>query len=129
MITHTLEFRNEDRNETVAMTIGAGDPDLNEFYRAAAMNYIHPRSLAMQLGRVPEEELTEIQMRAYACGVVLSTEPEMNEQEVFEWFKNNPEEFGILFEVGDCRKNFEEDGDSNEHGAPSAPAGSGVDGS
>jgi len=129
MKTHVLEFHNEDRGELIKMTVGAGDPDLNEFYRAAAMNYVHPRALAMQLGRVSEEDMTEIQMRAYACGVVISTEPEMDEQEVFEWFKNNPKEFGILFEIADCRENFEEDGDSDEHGAHAAPVGSGSEGS
>ena len=116
MKTQTLEFQNEDTGVVLKMTIGAGDTELNEYFRAASMAYVQPHALAMGLGRLSDEREQEIMMRAYACGVVLVTEPKMSEQEIFAWFKSHPKEFDILFEIADYRKNFEDDGDPNEHG-------------
>lgn len=128
MKTQTMEFRNEDTGETITMVIGAGDPDLNEFFRAASMAYVTPHALAMQLGRLSEERQREILQQAYACGVVLETDPKMSEAEILEWFKSHPGEFDILFEIADHRKNFESDGDPNEHGTAAAPAGASDEG-
>jgi hypothetical protein len=125
--THTLEFHNEDEGTLIKMTIGAGHPDLNEFFRAAAMNYIAPHHMAMQMNKITDERKQEIMMRAYACGVVVGTEPKMNERQVYDWFKSHPKEFDILFEIADHRKNFEDDGNPNEHGTAGAPPGPSVE--
>jgi hypothetical protein len=124
----TLEFHNEDDRTLIKMTIGAGDPELNEFFRAAAMNYIVPNQLAMQMNKLTEAREREILMRAYACGVVIVTEPKMSESEIYSWFQKHPKEFDILFEIADYRKNFEEDADSDEHGAAAATLGPSVEG-
>lgn len=116
MKTHTLEFHNENDDTLIKMTIGAGHTELNEFFRAAAMNYIVPNQLAMQMGKLTEAREREILMRAYACGVVVVTEPKMSEEAIYVWFKKHPKEFDILFEIADHRKNFEDDGNSDEHG-------------
>jgi hypothetical protein len=116
-----MEFQNEDTNTTIEMRIAAGHEELNEFYRAAAMVYVQPHALGLHAGKISEERQLEIQMQAYACGVVLETDPKMTEAEIFEWFQGHPKEFAILFEIADCRENFEEDGNSNEPGAPRAP--------
>jgi hypothetical protein len=126
--THTLEFHNEDDGTLIKMTIGAGHPDLNEFFRAAAMNYIAPNHLAMQMGKLSEERKQEILMRAYACGVVVDCEPEMSEEAVYRWFKKHPKEFDILFGIADHRKNFEDDGNPYEHGTAGPTPAEGVDG-
>lgn len=128
MRTLTVEFNNEDDGTQVKMQIGAGDPDLNEFFKAASMAYIQPHLLAMQMGRLGDEREKEILMQAYACGVVLDTEPKMSERAVFSWFKSHPDEFDILFEIADHRKNFEDDGDPDEHGAVEPPPGEGDEG-
>lgn len=114
MKTLTLEFHNEDEGSQINMTIGAGDTELNEYFRAATLHYVQPHALAINLGRVSEEKQREIMMQAYACGVVLSTEPQMSEEEVLEWFKRHPKEFDILFEIADLRKNFEDNGNPDE---------------
>lgn len=129
MKTLTIEFNNEDDGTQVKMKFGAGDPDLNHFFKAATLNYINPHLLAIQLGRITPERETEILMQAYACGVVLETEPAMNEEEVFEWFKSHPDEFDILFGVADHKENFEEDGDPNEPGSDGATTQPGRQGS
>ena len=116
MRTHTLKFDNEDTGESVLMTIAAGDVDLNEFFRAASMTYVQPHALAMELGRLTEAREREIMMQAYACGVVLDTEPRMTEREIFQWFTHHPGEFDILFEIADHRENFEDDANPNQHG-------------
>ena len=123
MKTHTLEFHNEDDGTLLKMTIGAGHPELNEFFRAAAMHYIAPHHLAMQMNKLPEERKREILMRAYACGVVVDTEPRMDESQIYDWFRSHPKEFDILFEIADYRKNFEDNGDPNELGTAAAPTG------
>ena len=128
MKTHTMEFHNEEDGTLIKMVIGAGDTELNEFFRAATMAYIQPHILAMQLGRLSEEREREILMQAYACGVVLDSEPKMSEQEVLAWFKSHPQEFDILFEIADYRKNFEDDDHPNEHGGNAASPGTGGEG-
>jgi len=126
--THTLEFHNEDDGTLIKMVVGAGHADLNEFFRAAGMAYIAPHHLAMELDRLTTERKRQIIMRAYACGVVVDTEPPMSEGQVYEWFKSHPAEFDILFGVADHRKNFEDDGNPNELGAAATPPGQGEQG-
>jgi hypothetical protein len=126
--TLTIEFHNEDDGTLINMTIGAGDIDLNEYFRAASMNYVAPHALGMQTGKIDEDRQREILMRAYACGVVISTEPKMSEEAIFVWFKKHPKEFDILFEIADYRKNFEDDGNSDEHGQDPTPPGEGDEG-
>jgi len=122
-----MEFNNEDTGDQIKMVIGAGDPELNEYFRAASMAYIQPHVLALQLGRMTEEREREIMMQAYACGVVLETEPKMSEAEVLSWFQSHPAEFDILFEIADYRKNFEDE-NSDEHGENPASPGTGAQG-
>lgn len=128
MKTHRLEFRNEDDGTITIMVVGPGHADLNTFFDAATKNFIDPHLLALQLGRLGEEREREIMMRAYACGVVLGTEPDMSENEVYAWFKSHPGEFDILFEIADHRKNFEDDGNPNEHGQDAEAAEPGGEG-
>lgn len=105
------------------MEFGAGHPDLNVCYDAAVKVYVQPYALALEAGRLSEEKQLEIQMRAYACGVVMRTEPPMTEEQVFEWFQGHPGEFATLFSFADHRENFEVDGvDHHEHGDPAAEA-------
>lgn len=125
MKTHTLEFHNEDDGTLITMTVGAGHSDLNEFFRAAAMNYIAPHHLAMEMNRVTEERKREIIMRAYACGVVVDVEPHMSERQIYDWFQSHPKEFDILFGIADFRKNFEDDGNTDEPGTAESPLGQG----
>ena len=112
-----MEFHNEDEGTVIKMVIGAADPDLNEYFRAASMAYVQPHTLAMSLGRLTEEREREILQQAYACGVVLDTEPKMREAQILAWFKTHPKEFDILFEIADHRENFIDNGDPNEPGA------------
>lgn len=111
MKTLTIEFQDLGG---LRMEFGAGHTDLNVCYDAAVKAYVQPYALGIQAGRVSEEKQLEIQMKAYACGVVMRTDPQMTEEEVFEWFREHPSEFATLFSYADHRENF--DGDHHEHG-------------
>ena len=108
----TLRLELVDHGMT--LTVGAADVELNTYYNAAAQAFIQPIALRLELGKVSEEEQLEIAMRTYAVGVVLGSDPEMSEEELFQWFRKHPEEFDIIVSVADFKENFTENGNSAE---------------
>jgi len=122
VITHRIEWADHDG---LVMVFGAAHPDLNTYYDAAAKQFIQPKALQLKMGLVSEEEQLDIAMRSYSVGVVLSCEPPMSEDAVYEWFVEHPEEFATLVSYADHRENFTEDVDPNEHGAPGSPTPTG----
>jgi len=114
-----MEF---EAHDGLVMEFGPADRDLNTLYDAAVRNWLAPRALALQLGRVSEEEQLDLAMRTYAFGVVTATEPEMSEQEVYEWFVSHPDDFATLVSYADHRENFVDPDEPEQTGPSTAPS-------
>lgn len=96
----------------VEFDVGPAFTDLNPLYRAAAIAYVQPYTLSSQLGRISEERSTELLAAAYAEGVIFDSRPTMTSQEIRSWLIAHPNEFTIIREYAEHRRNFEE-GDGN----------------
>ncbi len=87
-------------------------PELNPLFRASAMAWVRPLSLASQLGRVSEGVALRALARAYAEGVIAgSPTPEASgwgPGEWVAWLLAHPGEFDALRAIVGRRKTWED---------------------
>lgn len=110
-------------------------PDLNCLYAAAAIAFLRPHKLAIDMGRMPEERNVELLASTYAEGVIAgspSTKDGMNKFDPAQWRQwllANRETFRILRSYCDVRRTFDPvGGEDGQEGLRPARQDAGQDG-
>lgn len=122
MIQLTIRFDEHD----VEFDVGPAFVDLNVYYRAAAMAFVQPHSLAATLNRVPEEKARSLMAHTIVEGCIFDSRPEMTSDQRYDWLIAHPFEADQLRSLVEHRANFvggEQNGDAEAAPKTDEPAG------
>lgn len=92
----------------IRFRVGPAFVDLNPVFRAASEALLRPYRLALQMGRVNDEQSLHLLARAYSESVIIEADPEMGREAVYRWLVDHPADFDVIRSFAEHRPNFEE---------------------